>query len=204
YSVFYWKVPALADCIRLLLELGGATYENTHPTVGDWPQEKETTPYGHVPVLTETRSDGTKFVLAESHAIERYLAKTFLYHGSTPHETATIEQHHESWIECLDAMRVGVFKLPTDKRPAAIKKFMEDFVPRFLKRHERMLEKKSKAGYYVSDKLTLPDLYAWVMTQFFLDFSDGSFDWSEYPNIKAVVDHVAAHPRVKDYVENRR
>ncbi|PVV02699.1 hypothetical protein BB560_002840 [Smittium megazygosporum] len=76
YIVEYFPIDGLVWPTRALLSFAGVEYKNVFP---DWPTESTKTPFGHLPVLTEIYPDGTKFVLAESGAIELYLAEKYIF-----------------------------------------------------------------------------------------------------------------------------
>ena len=55
---------------RAMLHLKGAKYTNEFVTADDVAANRAAFPFGHVPVLIETKPDGTVFELGESIAIE--------------------------------------------------------------------------------------------------------------------------------------
>lgn len=60
----------LIGIIRPILHLKGAQYTNEIVTLEDVAANRADYPFGHIPMLIETKPDGTKFELGESIAIE--------------------------------------------------------------------------------------------------------------------------------------
>lgn len=56
------------------MKLGGQSFEDKRLTFEEWPEVKQTFPFEQIPVLEVTENSKT-YQIAQSHAIERYLAK---------------------------------------------------------------------------------------------------------------------------------
>ncbi|CAO3678102.1 unnamed protein product [Umbelopsis ramanniana] len=175
FEIFYFELHGLALTTKSLLSLGGFEWKNRYPL--NWKEEeKPTTPLGKLPVLTETRADGSKFVLAESNAINRYLARKAGLLGTSEDETALIDQFYESWY---------------------LATYQETVVNPLLAKHEEALAKNG-TGYYVGNKLSLADLHATAITT-----GLGSLVNVEgvYPNLWKLVQNVRSVDAVKAEVE---
>lgn len=143
-----------------MLSLSGFDWQNVYPK--NWKdEEKQQTPFGKIPVLTETRADGSKFVLAETNAISRYLARKSGLYGSNEEEAALIDQFYESWTEIA-----GKFAAIRRLRESDPERYAEQFeiykdtvAHPILKKHDEALS-KSGTGYYVGGKLSLVDVHA--------------------------------------------
>ncbi|KAG0291273.1 hypothetical protein BGZ97_005941, partial [Linnemannia gamsii] len=85
FEVKYFDIHGLAHITRLLLAISGQKFKSTNPA--DWAAEKPLAPFGHMPLLIETSADGkTTLQIAESDAIERYLARKLGLLGSDAFE----------------------------------------------------------------------------------------------------------------------
>ncbi|KAF9177214.1 hypothetical protein BGZ50_009000 [Haplosporangium sp. Z 11] len=84
YNVWYFNFHGLGACPRALLCLGDAQWENKIQTMEEWPQVKDTTSFGILPILLETNIQTTETIkVPESGAIERYLANKFGFMDDT-------------------------------------------------------------------------------------------------------------------------
>ncbi|KAG0285446.1 hypothetical protein BGZ98_005499, partial [Dissophora globulifera] len=84
FEVIYFSVHVAGGVLRHILAASDAKFTNNIPE--DWANDKAKTPFGHVPLLKETSSDGKVIHIAESDAIERYLCKKFDMYGSNAFE----------------------------------------------------------------------------------------------------------------------
>jgi glutathione S-transferase len=159
YEFLYFDRHGLALTGRSLLSLSGFDWNNTYPK--NWKEEeKPKAPFGKMPVLTETRADGSKFVLAESNAINRYVARKAGLFGSNEDEAAHIDQFYESFGEIVSKAN-PIRKLretEPEKYAEQIAIFKETVVTPILIKHEEAL-RKNGTGYYVGDKLSLVDVH---------------------------------------------
>lgn len=85
YELMYFPARGRAEQIRVLLAHEGIDFTEVSP--GNWLEVKPTTPFRRMPVMTEHRDDGD-FVLAESGAIMRHLAREHGLYGSSPTQAA--------------------------------------------------------------------------------------------------------------------
>lgn len=146
----------------------------------NWSEEKATTPLGKLPVLTETRADGTKvctkplivansiqctncwhqFVLAESTAIYRYLARKANLYGDTEEESALIDQFYSNWYATVVSGRQS--RNLRESNPEQYKveypKYLEKELRPTLAKHEQHLASTS-SGYYVGNKVSTLIIY---------------------------------------------
>ncbi|KAF9931056.1 hypothetical protein FBU30_010885 [Linnemannia zychae] len=158
FVVKYMKANGRAGIIRPILHLSGAQYSNEFVTAEDVAADRAALPFGHVPVLIETKPDGTKLELGESLAIEQYLAEKFHLLGSTPEDAAVYKSiglniYFELYNHCFAA------KTPIQEAIADPNSdFRSKALPQFIACHERWLNKNGNNGHYFGDKLTYPDL----------------------------------------------
>lgn len=98
----YFPIRGLIEPARLMLELAGARYELETIPVELWPGPEgkqrflRTTPFGQLPVL----QDG-EFVLCQSQAINRHVARKLGLYGGTLEEVARVDEVTEVGSEML-------------------------------------------------------------------------------------------------------
>ncbi|OMJ13515.1 putative glutathione S-transferase 6, partial [Smittium culicis] len=100
FDLLYFPIPARALTSQLMLSLAGADWKNSAP---EWPKEKNNMPYGRLPVLIETEKDGSEFVLAESRAIEEYLATRFGFLPTGIKNLAVSSQYVNQMFDVIEA-----------------------------------------------------------------------------------------------------
>ncbi|VDP46547.1 unnamed protein product [Heligmosomoides polygyrus] len=86
YKLTYFNGRGLAEVTRQLFALADQKYEDVRHTDQTFAPVKSTFPFGQLPVL---EVDGQ--VLAQSHAIARYVARTFGFAGKDAFEQAVID-----------------------------------------------------------------------------------------------------------------
>ncbi|KAJ3304831.1 hypothetical protein HDU76_005111 [Blyttiomyces sp. JEL0837] len=209
YTIVYWDAPGRAELSKFILEKAGATWNNECP---DWPAAKSQMPFGQVPVLLE-KVDGVEvFRLAQSRAIERYLAKKFDLAGSTPHETALIDSIFESHLD-IRTKAMDAIGSSDEERPAKLETYFTKTFPEWLSFHETLLSKNNIdngaiKGLYTS-KFSYVEISAFSFISRLLESFNDQFmkctnDWENFPNVKALVDLVKNDERINAYLNSDR
>lgn len=179
-----------------MLSLSGFDWQNVYPK--NWKdEEKHHTPLGKIPVLTETRADGSKFVLAESNAISRYLARKSGLYGSNEEEAALIDQFYDSWSEIVakGAAIRRLREIVPERYDEQFAIFKDTVARPILTKHDEAL---SKSGYYVGGKLSLVDVHATCL----ITTVGALLDVEEnYPHLWKLVQKVRSLDAVKAEVE---
>ncbi|KAG0309767.1 hypothetical protein BGZ98_008224 [Dissophora globulifera] len=158
YVVKYMPLMGRAGLTRVILHLAGANYKNEFISMEQIAADKSMAPFGHLPVLVETRPDGTAFELAEAIAIEHYLAEKFGLLGSTPQDAALYKSvalniYFELYLPCF-ASPIPIQDQIADKASD----FNTKMLPHFIKTHEGWLNKNGNNGHYFGNELSYPDL----------------------------------------------
>ncbi|ORZ39240.1 hypothetical protein BCR44DRAFT_1427495 [Catenaria anguillulae PL171] len=141
----------------MILEVAGVPYKNKYPA--DWAKEKPTTPFGHIPcLLFVDPKTGKELQVAESHAINRYLAtKHGLVHDDL--ETRFVADSLDESIRDLMASLMGsLFMLRGDARKQALAGFKTKDLPAFIDAHSKYLKANGSNGYYFGNKLSYVEL----------------------------------------------
>ncbi|KAK9765868.1 hypothetical protein K7432_005452 [Basidiobolus ranarum] len=197
YELYYWPATGRGEAIRLLLQYGKANWSERHPT--NWPEEKPNTPFGCLPVLIEHREDGSEFQLAESHSIERYLARKFDLIGSNEREAALIDSFAEGWANLMNDMVQSHFG-KTDEAKEAGKEQFKKSSSEIIQYHEKQL-KKNGNGYYFGNKLSLVDILAYNTLQSLKGVGSKVFD--EVSSFKKLIENVESDSVIGSYAQER-
>ena len=68
YKLTYFNLRGRAELARLIFAVAGQSYEDKRIEKEDWPNHKQSAPFGQLPLL-EVTEEGNKLVLAQSLAI---------------------------------------------------------------------------------------------------------------------------------------
>ncbi|KAF9577798.1 hypothetical protein BGW38_006757, partial [Lunasporangiospora selenospora] len=124
----------------------------------DWPSQKPQVPFRVLPVVYEETTDGTVLEIAESQAIERYLARKYNLLGSDLWEEHLVNRYYHS----SDVLQVGfgirVVGAAPEARGEAAKKFYTETLAIWISTHEEHLKNNGDHGHYVGKTTTLADL----------------------------------------------
>ncbi|KAK9727465.1 hypothetical protein K7432_001798 [Basidiobolus ranarum] len=155
YDLYYFDVPGRAEAAKLILLLAGQKYESKDIKREDWPEAQKDAPFGTVPYLVEHQENGSKFVLGESHAIERYLARKFEFLGKNNQEMAFLESVCDNGSYMVEKFFAAI-SLEGESKEKAVKQFHEEVVPKYIRYHESLLAKNGN-GYYLGQEFTLAE-----------------------------------------------
>ncbi|KAG0241245.1 hypothetical protein BGW41_006099 [Actinomortierella wolfii] len=162
FQVLYFPVHALAELIRTILAYSDAKWEHLEL---EWPKMKEHTPFRVVPLVYEYHADGTVIQLAESSAIERYLARKFDLFGDNAWEAYLVDMYFNNSLTVFNNMVSKFLRVNGDdkeKRVEAYNKVVDEDIERWVQLHEEHLMANGNNGHYVGDRTSLADLMALV------------------------------------------
>ncbi|KAK3840987.1 MAG: hypothetical protein J3R72DRAFT_422434 [Linnemannia gamsii] len=143
--------PAQTTAFNALARKTDSTFE---------PKFKLTTAFGVMPIPTETSADGkTKLQIAESDAIERYVARKFGLFGDGGVFEEVLMESFASNTQALINQIFDVYDYSDPAVKAANKGPLTDHhIARWIKHHEKHLQANGVNGHYVADKFTLADV----------------------------------------------
>ncbi|KAG9319969.1 hypothetical protein KVV02_004638 [Mortierella alpina] len=208
YQLLYFGLHGRGELIRTLLAYHGAKYEEL---TLDWPAMKKDTPFGVLPVVYETTSDGTVLELAEAQAIERHLAHKFGLLGANSWEAHLVDRYYTS-METLSNQFFKVMFAPLDKRTTEAEIFYRDHLPRWIASHEKHLAAQKTTGHYVGNAFSLADFKTALMMdriQFLVpggmeDQVRALFSKETTPGLWKLRETVNAHPRIEQWRSSDR
>lgn len=195
----YWDMRGRAEVARLIMTVGHIPFEDDRISFEQWKQLRPETPFLSLPTLTV---DGS--VMAQSGAIERYVAKMAGLYPSDPLAALKVDEIRDTLADVL----MAVFKYRGDdkeKQREERERFVREDVPRYL----GGLEKRVKLfggedGWAVGDQITAADLAIFSTG---LIFKSGIVDhvpvdaMHRFDRLKAVYEKVAQVEEVKAWYE---
>jgi len=195
----YFPIRARGEVARMILAEGGLAYEDNRVEFADWGKLKSSTPFGQMPLL---EYDGVE--LAQSAAIERFLARKTGLFGSNDFEGAQIDSVHEAVLDVgvkfVDVVMAGIGS-GSDKEKAAWKALWEQ-----TEKYSVLLEKVLKAnnngeGYFVGKSVTYADLHFYVLWEEFLNHNKKVF--ANAPLLEALFVRVSKRERIAKWLAAR-
>ncbi|KAF9992200.1 hypothetical protein BGZ79_003395 [Entomortierella chlamydospora] len=206
FKVLYFGLHGRGELTRTLLAYAGA---KTEELTVDWPNQKEHTPFKCLPVVYEVTSDGTVLELAESQAIERYLATKFHLFGKNEYEHHKVEQFFTSTDSTQQTFSTKVLFAAPDKRVEEANKFYTEVLPKFIEVHEAHLKKNGSNGHYVGDSITLADIKTTLFINRVLFLrpkgaNEVPFSAEKTPLLWKVRETVDNHPRLAAWKKSQR
>ncbi|KAJ2402220.1 hypothetical protein GGI23_000867 [Coemansia sp. RSA 2559] len=202
YTLRYFDLPGLAETSRLMLLASKSEWTEEHP---EWPQEKPNQPFGRLPVLIEKCADGSPdFVLCESGAIERYLARGLGFFPSDPRKAALQEQLRDQMADIIVAYAqatVSPSESTKEKLNVLLSKFKE-VLPKALEENGSSISSQGNGLTYVD--FSVYSFFKAVIWNCLERASEhtGSFKdlWS--PEVIKLLSNVAAEPSLQHHVSD--
>jgi glutathione S-transferase len=198
YKLIYFDLKGMAENTRMLFALAGQQYEDVRVSFDDWPSIKETFPFHLLPVLDVSDEGSAPFRLAQSHAIERFVANRFNLLGKTEIERAKVDMIGE---QVLDTYRlvVDIHKKPdSDEKWKELDETIRVGVPYKLALIQKQLEANS-SGYLVGDCITLVDLQLLNFYDWLRERRDEVLD--KLPTLKRHYQLVTSHPVIAEHLK---
>jgi glutathione S-transferase len=198
----YFPLRGVVEKIRLVLEASGTPYDDRRiKPKSEWPALKNSGEFlfKQVPKATIHFEDGEKFDLFQSGAIFRFIARKTGLLGSNEIEAAKVEM----FADGVEDIRQKYVKVCYSPEIESLKTpYLAETVPAEFGKFEAAL-KANGTGYLVGHSLTAADLYFFDILENHLALAgEGILD--AFPLIKQLHAHVAAHPKIRDYLASGR
>ena len=206
YKLSYFNVRALAETSRYLFALGHQEYDDFRypdPPPGStgrpgFDEIKDSMPFGQVPTLQVGGDNGP--VIAQSKAIERFLARRFGLMGGSDIEAALVESIGEAIVDCRNAYR-KVQDKPAEKAGFWSGPFNTTlrYVNRLANQHSKSADRNTLVGSGV----TLADAQLFHFLSIFDDQASVSRVVDQFPVVKASRANFAAQPEIAEWIAKR-
>lgn len=206
YKLTYFHLQARGEVSRLLFHAADVDFEDVRfpmsesfehaEMVRDKHQNPEKYPWGQLPTLT---IDGE--ILAQSHAIERYLARQFDLMGADDLEAAQIDGVMEAMDDVTNNFVKVRFGTPEEQKRSAFVEHYEKF-DRTFTRLEDMLN-DSGNGFLMPSGFSLADLsvYQWIHTCAVDDLLQKVYN--NHPRLEEHRKNVEQIPAIAKYLKTR-
>ena len=206
YRLTYFHSQGRGEVIRLLFALAHEAFVDERLTESSSASSrpvfdalKGSLPFGQLPVLRIDGEGGP--VLAQSHAIERFLARRFGLMGGSEVEEQVVDSVTEA-VRDLTQAYAG-----SRADAAAQQRFLAHTLPAFLEQLHRLAQRSNRGSAHntlVGGTLTLADVVVYHI------FSVPTPDQPAmqrlidgYPLIKAAIAHVAERPEIREWIATR-
>lgn len=164
YKLIYGDYRGVAETSRFLFKYGGIEFEDARVQFEDWPQWKEKTPFGQLPLLERNGKQ-----INQSIAIARYLANLVKLAGNDDWENLEIDSIVDTisdirqsndcvnsliffYFEVVELVPIGREQDQT-KRKALIDTVIKESFSYHLPRLEAIVEKNN--GYLALDRVLI-------------------------------------------------
>jgi glutathione S-transferase len=208
YNLVYFDLKGRAEITRLLFSAAGQEYKETKLTHQEWPERKSDLPFKQIPALEVTDKDGKITVIAQSNAIERFVANKFNLLGKDDLERGRVDMINEHLVDLvnilIDCYRALKFNRPDKElKTGELEKVLDETAVNMLKQVEALFEanqrESSNSGFLVGDDLTYGDLKLVSTYDWFRNRRDEILD--KLPLLKEHFNTVRSHPKLKDRFE---
>lgn len=197
-KLVYFDLRARGEPIRLALAAGGVQWEDVRIPMDKWKEEKKKTPFGQLPYI---EYKGKHY--SQSVAIVNFVGKELGLHGKTNLESLRVDETIGLSTDLLNAIFRAKFDSNREKKDEAYKKLSEEEIPKYLSFLQRLLKENGDNGFFVSNSLTVADLFVYsVLDSVLVEFPDAEESFP--PEVKKLRTNVEANPRVKSYLASRK
>jgi glutathione S-transferase len=186
--------------VRLALSMGAVPFEDDRIAIADWPERKDTTPFGAVPVL---QAEGK--TLAQSNAISRYVAKLTGLYPSDFWQAALCDEAMDAVEDLFQQIGATLF-LPDEEKKERREALVEGMFPVFLKQLGKNLSDNG-GRYFADDRLTIADLKVAMLVR---QLISGMLDYVPTNLVEEVAPELIEHfqrvmndPSIKGYYAKR-
>ena len=209
-KLVYFDLYGRGEAIRILLAAGKVKYEDYRIPGGseEWPKLKPETPFGGVPVLHWDDEE-----IAQANAIIRFVAKNTGLAGADDTEFAradAILEHANDLFPKIGPLR---FAKTQEDRVSGAFSFLGDFLPNWLSKAERRLQ-KTGGKWFSGSGLTFAEVIMQVHLFFIMDPEEAAFKdmnnkksrsmiLNKYPLLKANYERVQNVPEIAQWIKNR-
>jgi glutathione S-transferase len=191
----YFDAPASRgeEC-RLALHLAGVDFEDVRVKGTDWPQLKNQTPFGGMPILELPG----KPPLGQSNAILAYIGRSYGLHPTDLFEAA----QHEAMMAHVEDLRWNMtptLRLQDPEKKSTREALAANYLPQWATRAERQIR---QAPFFGGDKIHVVDLKLHMAVRW---FNGGRVDYipatifDDFPKLNRIHDAVRDHPGIKEW-----
>jgi len=195
-KLVYFNGRGRGEISRIMLAEADLKYEDSRVEHKDWEALKPKTPNGQLPLL---EVDG--FMLPQSGAIERYVARLAKLDGASAWESALVDAVCEGLKDTTEPLS-HMHGKKDDEKKVIVEAFFKDHFPKWAAILEKTLTSNNGGnGYFVGNDVTLADIHAYVALSDCVAKSPSCLVTS--PKLTALLARVAARPRIAAWFARR-
>lgn len=189
----YFDLAGRAEPIRLAFAIAGIDFEDERIPFAEFDALKPKLPLGALPVLAV---DGV--VYAQSSAILRYAGKRG---GLYPRDDDLAAMRVDEVMDTLDEVSA---KLHSDSSADARKKFVDEAVPKYVPRLNKIAEENKGSPWIVGNSMTVADVKCYT---FVTPLTSGAFEHvpadalSDYTYLLEACKAVGEQPKVAEWMK---
>jgi len=193
----YFNGRGRGEISRILMAEADINYEDQRLSFEDWEKMKSKTPWGQLPVL-----DVDGVMLAQSSAIERYLARLGKLDGASAWESGLVDSVCEALKDTMDPLAALFGVKDEAEKKAKTEAYFKDHFPKWAATLEKVLSSNNGGnGYFVGSDITLADIHAYVALSTTRGRSPSCLVTS--PKLTALLARVEARPRIAAWIARR-
>jgi len=193
-TLHYFNGKGRGETSRMLMAHAGIAYKDQRYEFKDWAAVKSSMPFARLPVL-----EINGFKLAESGAMERYLARLGNLYGSTPLESAQVDMIFEVIGEVVTKYVEIVFGI---KDEAEKKTKLESFFSTDLKKWNDFLTPLLEGkDYFVGKSATVADIKFY--TGYSALLAKDANCLKDYKALTALHERVGNLPKIAEWIKKR-
>jgi glutathione S-transferase len=196
-QLFYFNGRGRGEVSRLICAEAKIAYDDKRVEGKDWPAMKPTTPFGQMPLLKHGA-----VTIAQSAAIERYLARLGKLYGANDLEGAQIDMVCEGVHDAVKAFHTAFWTKDAAEKKTKMEAYFKDEFPRWAGQLTALLKANNGgAGYFVGAGVTYADILVYVG---FEDVHKANAEaFKAFPELTAHFARVAARPNIAAWIKAR-
>jgi len=173
------------------------SYDDIRIEGKDWPAIKDKQPFQQLPVLEVGNQK-----IAQSGAIERYVAKITHLYGANDLEAAQVDQVVEGLGDTLVKFRAANQEKDANVKKEKHEAYFKDEFPKWGGYLEALLKANTDGkGYFVGNGVTYADIAFYVTFSNVLEANPSALE--HFPLLAALHKRVGARPNIKHWVDTR-
>lgn len=189
----YFDAPvSRGEECRLALHLAGVDFDDNRVKAADWPQLKNQTPFGGMPILELPG----KPPLAQANAILAFIGRSYGLHPTDLFEAA----RHEAVMAHVEDLRANfapTLRMQDPEKKTAREALATNYLPAWAARTEKQIV---NAPFFGGDAINVVDLKLHMAVRW---FNSGKVDYipatifDDFPKLNRIHDAVRDHAGVK-------
>jgi len=196
-QLYYFAGRGRGEISRILFAEAGIAYDDKRVEGKDWPGLKATAPYGQMPFLKVG-----SLTVAQSGAVERYIARIGKLYGSNDLEAAQIDMVVEGVHDAVKNFVSAAYTKDAAEKKAKLEAYFKDDFGRWAGQLTALLKANGGgAGYFVGASVSLADVIAYIALEQMQQANAEAF--KAYPELSALIARVAARPKIAAWIAAR-